>query len=183
METLEIEITNHAKKQCQMHTVARNITQRFEKSVPEEFGDTFSFGKVYYALMGDTEPITVEEYIEGKFAKYVNNNGYCFKIPNESHLKPIYEKAQTLIHWSYELTKGKMMITDVQGAGYQLYDPEIATDKTHDDQELLFCAGNLSFAAMGSFKQNHTCNSWCKLLKLCEFPPLETPEHSFSAAS
>ena len=151
-----------------MHTVARNITQRFEKAVPEEFGQTFAYGKVYFAVL-ENEPVTVEEYIEGKFAKYINNNGYCFRIPNDDEIKPVYEKAQTLMHWSLILTKGKMMISDVQGSGYHLYDPEIATDRTHDENdEFLFCAGNLSFAAINAFKRNHSCNEFCKILKLEE---------------
>ena len=71
-------------------------------------------------------PITVEKYVEEEFHKYVNNDGEC-TIQECEELKTIYDKAQTLVHYSHKLSEGKFMLVDIQGASYKLYDPEIAT--------------------------------------------------------
>ena len=46
-----ISLEEHAKKQCQLHTVARNISQRLSKHAPEEFGVTFQHNKVYFSML------------------------------------------------------------------------------------------------------------------------------------
>ena len=64
------------------------------------------------------------------------------------------------------------MITDLQGVGYQLCDPEIATqtiveeksDKSKMLVEDLFWAGNLSTAAFEIFEQENVCNKYCAKL-------------------
>ena len=60
-----------------MHPVARNITQTFSSRVPSTFGDTFSYGKVFYSLL-DELSLTVEEFVPGEFQTYVNNDGTCY---------------------------------------------------------------------------------------------------------
>ena len=70
--------------------------------------------------------MTVEEYIDGDFVKYVNNDGECTR-PAEDELKVLHEKAETLVHFSYHLSDKKFMLLDIQGTSFRLYDPEIAT--------------------------------------------------------
>ena len=62
------------------------------------------------------------------------------------------------------------MLVDLQGAAYNLYDPEIATLELQSaaDQELYFCAGNLSTVVSENFKKNHKCGVFCRLLELTE---------------
>ena len=45
MQELNMTHEEHTRKQVQMHTVARNIAQRFAKNTPKEFGSTFEYGK------------------------------------------------------------------------------------------------------------------------------------------
>ena len=71
-------VEDHTRKQVQMHSVARNITQRFSARVPSQFGDCFRYGKVFYSVLNGV-PITVEEFVEGEFVKYVNNDGNCYE--------------------------------------------------------------------------------------------------------
>ena len=58
----------------------------------------------------------------------------------------MYEKAQTLVHYSYFMSAGKFMVVDLKGAVLSLYDPEITTLEllSAADQEFYFCAGHLS---------------------------------------
>ena len=39
----------------------------------------------------------------------------------------VYEKAQCLVHYSYQISEKKLMLLDIQGSFFKLYDPEIAT--------------------------------------------------------
>jgi len=59
------------------------------------------------------------------------------------------------------------MIVDVQGVGYILFDPEIASTKLlHNENEVMFTTGNLSTTAISNFIENHTCNPFCQYLDL-----------------
>lgn len=168
---LGLSIEDHTRKQVQLHSAARSIAQSFAARAPTSFGELFRYKKIYYSKVEDT-PVTVEEFIPGKFEKYINNDG---KI--SSHYKSrspttvlednvIVDKAESLVHFSYIYTKEEMMLLDIQGFGYDLCDPEIATTRLKDDDELNFCAGNLSTTAIQEFLDLHTCNQFCKLLKL-----------------
>ena len=166
-DVLNISTEDHTRKQCQMHSVARNITQRLKKRAPVEFGSTFTYKPVYFIHKG--EPVTMVEYIDGTFTKYVNNDGACM-VANSKEMEVIYMKAQALVHFSYVLSEGNFMVTDIQGTYYNLYDPEIATLKHQDiDNEFYFCAGNLSTAAFEIFKEQHKCSCYCRFLELKEF--------------
>ena len=64
----------------------------------------------------------------------------------------------------------------MQGSGYNLYDPGIATSdelENRDDElekgdEKYFCRGNLNEAAFNTFFQAHKCNIYCEMLSLIE---------------
>jgi hypothetical protein len=157
-----------------MHEVAKHFAKKMSKKVPGTFGNTFFYNKVYYTKF-EEQHATIEEYINGNFVKYVNNNGHCVLPPESSTQdeKVIYEKAETLVHYSYALLEGKTMLIDIQGSGYALCDPEIATESLKDDDdndnsEILFCCGNLSTMAIQGFLNEHSCNKYCKMLALSD---------------
>ena len=63
----------------------------------------------------------------------------------------------------------QLIVVDIQGVGFCLFDPEIASVKLYDeDRSIYFCAGNLSINAIETFLMQHKCNKFCKLLKLEE---------------
>ena len=66
LENLNLGHEEHARKQVQMHTVARNLAERMKKHAPKEFGETFQYDKVFFSLYKE-EPVTVEEYVVGEF--------------------------------------------------------------------------------------------------------------------
>ena len=60
---------------------------------------------------------------------------------------------------------------DLQGAGFNLYDSEIASAELTDDQgSLRFCNGNLAEGAIMSFFSKHKCNFYSRVLKLKLLP-------------
>ena len=78
--------------------MARNIAQRLKKYAPTEFGVAFDYNRVYFGML-DNCPVTVKEFVEGEFQKYVYNTGE-FMVPPNDELGTLYEKAQTLVHYS-----------------------------------------------------------------------------------
>ena len=85
------------------------------------------------------EHATLEEFVPGSFAKYVNNNGNCAPAPEDAtqDFKDLVLKAETLVHYSYVVTDHKLMLLGIQGSAFTLYDLEIATaeimDKEHHE--------------------------------------------------
>jgi len=120
-DTLKTTTEIHTRKQVQMHTVARQLTTKFSSIVPEEFGQSFAYKKVFYSRLND-EPVTVEEFVFGQFTKYVNNDGKCIIPKADAHpeFKEIFDKAQRLVHYTSLITEEKLMLLDIQGSGYSL---------------------------------------------------------------
>ena len=162
---LNMTLEDHTRKQVQMHMAARCITESFAAKVPLEFGDKFQYNKVYYAVYKQ-QPVTIEEYVEGEFYKYVNNDGNCMTSPREE-LDSAYQKAECLVHYSYIKFQKKLMLLDIQGSSYNLYDLEIATSEIVSSgdvlgiDEIYFCAGNLATVGIQQFITQHKCNEYC----------------------
>jgi hypothetical protein len=156
----------HTRKTVQMHCLARNFAKSLENECPPEYGDTFKYNKVYYGKMG-SEYITLERFIDGEFVKYINNTGDV-TLPDGSE---IVSKAETFVHYTYHKSSKQLMILDIQGVGYNLCDPEIASSNLTDGENevILFCYGNLSTLAINAFVGMHKCNKYCKQLKLESF--------------
>lgn len=71
------------------------------------------------------------------------------------------------VHFSYEKSNHQLMVLDLQGSSHMLFDPEVASEKlVGEENEFMFCAGNLSADAIKTFVQNHKCNKFCQLLGL-----------------
>ena len=104
----------------------------------------------------DGEPITVEPFVSGEFIKYINNDGLPSSCEN-GNKKVFFEKAETLTHFSYEESDEKLLLVDLQGSDYHLYDPEIATtdDLNNNSTERFFCVGNLNELALDNFFTHH----------------------------
>lgn len=134
---------DHCRKQVQMHSVARHIAQRFQAHTPSEFGECFSFNRCYFTKVNG-QPATIEEFIPGSFSKIINNNGLTTLFPDDSddYLKELLRKAECLVHYSYQSYGKKFMLLDIQGMGYKLFDPEIATTNVKDEasDEIFFFA-------------------------------------------
>ena len=105
IDIFKFTMEDHTRKQVQNAPVARNTTQTFSSRVPPPFGDTFSYGKVFYSLLGEL-PVKVEEFVPGEFQKYVNNDGTCYSPVTEDH-QEVYAKAECLVHFSYTFSDKK----------------------------------------------------------------------------
>lgn len=154
-------IEDHTRKMVQMNSLARNFAMKLALDAPVEFGQTFTYTKVYLAKLNG-EFVTLESYLNGTFQKYINNTGDIFGDGSELSMK-----AETFVHYSYVASAKQLMIVDIQGVNYALCDPEIASSTLMArDETILFCSGNLSTTAIDEFLGKHTCNKYCLLLKL-----------------
>ena len=164
-DTVNNSVENHCRKQVQMHSVARHITQRFKAKAPQEFGECFEYNNCYYTTHNG-KPVTIEEYVPGSFYKLISNDRQFIDLNDDSfaHLEKLFLKAECLVHYSYVSTKEKLMILDIQGLGYTLYDPEISTALLVDGdrEELYFCCENCSSIGIQAFIKSHKCKGLFK---------------------
>ena len=157
-------VEQHTKKVVQMHMLAKNIAAKLQNELCKEdalvlYGETVKYKKVFMGKMEGGEFVTIEEFIDGGFTKYINNNGELSVNDSE-----ILKKAESLAHFSYERSEKELMILDMQGSGYHLFDPEIASKKLIE--EVFFSTGNLSTTAINNFISVHNCNMYCNVLGL-----------------
>ena len=58
---------------------------------------------------------SIEEYIDSDFIKHINNNGDLCEV----------EKAECYAHFTCEKSDGKLIVLDLQGSYYTLYDLKV----------------------------------------------------------
>ena len=79
-------------------------------------------------------------------------------------MKLFLQKLNALL--IFHMKNHELMLLDIQGCGYRLFDPEIASTTLMDGNEILFTTGNLSKEAIDTFIKGHVCNVYCNQLKL-----------------
>lgn len=156
-------LEEHARKSVQMHALAHHLALKFAQIIPEDFGDSFSYTKLYlgkYQLENKIIFATVEKFLEGgEFTKMINNDGKII----ESAPEDLRQKAETFVHYTYEVSNKDLMVVDIQGMRYKLCDPEISTKSFFDEERnVFFSAGNCAGDAIENFFMQHKCNNWCK---------------------
>lgn len=137
-----------------MDLLSRNFTKKLEKELRlngnlELYGKTLTHTKIYMGRIhgqSDDDWITVEQYINGEFTKYMNNTGIPYGVNSE-----IRQKCASLAHFSYERSHENIMVVDIQGSDHILFDPEIASKELLDGEEVFFSAGILSLRAISDF--------------------------------
>ena len=130
-ETVKSTVENHCSKQVQMYTVARHLAKTFERNAPTKFRECFKYNRCYYAKF-DGEHTTVEQFVPGPLLGRQTTMEIVFQFQK----MPSRFKAQTLVHYSYEVTDHKLMLLDIQGSKFTLYmyDPETATEEIMDKE-------------------------------------------------
>ena len=126
----------HTRKMVQMNALANNFALKLASQAPVEFEPTLSYIKVYFGkLYGQC--ITLEPYMEGTFTKHVSNIGQLCGDYHELRMK-----AKTFSHYTYITSNRQLMLLDIQGTGYTLCDPEIATSNLLDEEQTIYLKCN-----------------------------------------
>ena len=109
------------RKSVQMHTLAQYMAKTFQEAAEKasssfQFGETFQYNSVYYGKIGSIESVTIEEFIPGKFVKYINKDGsQCMiLLRNECHYK-----ADAFVHYTYEKLQRNLVVLAIQRVGYK----------------------------------------------------------------
>ncbi|KAG1809496.1 hypothetical protein EV424DRAFT_1515907 [Suillus variegatus] len=107
----------------------------------------------------------LEERIEGKFIKYINNNS---AVPTY-HLRGFEEKIGLFLcfaqHVQHRLTNEVVYLSDFQGSGNLLTDCQVMTGPEYSAN---FGEGNCT-EAFHAFKSTHKCNFYCRAFGMQPF--------------
>lgn len=114
IEAINQTVEQHTRKVVQMRHLAWNVAAQLTQVVLDQdlrdlFGETFSYKTIYLAKLPDGEFVTVEEFVEGKMEKLVNNDG----TPCWNKEDVTLQKAECLVHFSYEKSNYQVMLVDV----------------------------------------------------------------------
>ncbi|ELK05424.1 Transient receptor potential cation channel subfamily M member 7, partial [Pteropus alecto] len=122
---------------------------------------TFAFNQMKPKSIPYSPSFAVEECMTGEFRKYNNNNGDEI-IPTNT----LEEIMLAFSHWTYEYTRGELLVLDLQGVGENLTDPSVIKAEEKRSCDMVFGPANLGEDAIKNFRAKHHCNSCCRKLKL-----------------
>ena len=111
-----MDLQTHTHRQVQMHMTAKIVAEKLASKAKNSkvFTRHFSDDTTYFVPL-DNKPIVVEKFEDGKFTKYVNNDGNPFqKLFGKS---PLFEQAEALLSFSYEKSNKKFLLIDLQRGG------------------------------------------------------------------
>ena len=138
------------------NTMAIAISNQFNKLL--KLADTLESERIYFTRVlvakYAKKYYMLEAFIEGEIEKYTNN----FTFVNEN--VPL---MSAFSHFSYDYTKGKYMVADLQGHNNLLTDPVIHSYNLEFPNQ-----GDMGLKGMLAFFRYHQCNHYCKALHLGE---------------
>jgi nucleoside phosphorylase len=109
----------------------------------------------------DSECMSLERFVEGKFVKYNSNAGWV----NETLLNnPLNQMVQAFSHFTFERSEGVFLVSNISGVDHLLTSPTIHTR----DEERFKLQGGINFHEEGFnlFFLTHECNTFCHKLGL-----------------
>mmetsp|Transcript_1124 Transcript_1124/g.2162 ORF Transcript_1124/g.2162 Transcript_1124/m.2162 type:complete len:748 (-) Transcript_1124:4-2247(-) len=113
----------------------------------------FIKASVIQLLESDSEQFfCVEDYLHGAYMKHLDNYGGDEGIRNT---------PSAFAHFTYEASRHRLLVVDIQGVGDLYTDPQI-----HTANGVGFGKGNLGIDGMIKFLQTHQCNAICQHLRL-----------------
>ncbi|XP_065544895.1 transient receptor potential cation channel subfamily M member 7 [Lathamus discolor] len=178
-------------REIQQQRAAQKLTFAFNQMKPKSIPYSPRFLEVFLLYCHSAgQWFAVEECMTGEFRKYNNNNGDEI-IPTNM----LEEVMLAFSHWTYEYTRGELLVLDLQGVGENLTDPSVIKAGEKRSYDMVFGPANLGEDAIKNFRAKHHCNSCCRKLKLPDlkrndytpdkiiFPQDESPELTIQPGS
>uniref|UniRef100_A0A4W3IRE2 non-specific serine/threonine protein kinase n=1 Tax=Callorhinchus milii TaxID=7868 RepID=A0A4W3IRE2_CALMI len=157
-------------REIQQQRAAQKLIYTFNRLKPHSVAHTPRFLEVFLVYCHSVSQwLTMEKYLGGEFRKYNSSNG--------DEIIPSSRLEETLLafsHWTYEYTRGELLILDLQGVGETLTDPSVIKGEEKTSRGMVFGPANLGEDAMRNFTIKHHCNSCCRKLKLPGEPKIST---------
>ncbi|XP_036157173.1 transient receptor potential cation channel subfamily M member 7 isoform X3 [Myotis myotis] len=149
-------------REIQQQRAAQKLTFAFNQMKPKSIPYSPRFLEVFLLYCHSAgQWFAVEECMTGEFRKYNNNNGDEI-IPTNT----LEEIMLAFSHWTYEYTRGELLVLDLQGVGENLTDPSVIKAEEKRSGDMVFGPANLGEDAIKNFRAKHHCNSCCRKLKL-----------------
>uniref|UniRef100_A0A8C5IA52 non-specific serine/threonine protein kinase n=1 Tax=Gouania willdenowi TaxID=441366 RepID=A0A8C5IA52_GOUWI len=150
-------------REIQQQRAAQKLTFAFNQIRPKTIPYSPRFLEVYLLYCHSAgQWFAIEECITGEFRKFNNNNG--------DEIVPTNLLEETMLafsHWTFEYTRGELLVLDLQGVGEILTDPSvIKSGEKGTSYDMIFGPANLGDDAIRNFRAKHHCNSCCRKLKL-----------------
>uniref|UniRef100_A0A3Q3VPH4 non-specific serine/threonine protein kinase n=1 Tax=Mola mola TaxID=94237 RepID=A0A3Q3VPH4_MOLML len=158
-------------REIQQQRAAQKLTFAFNQIRPKTIPYSPRFLEVFLLYCHSAgQWFAIEECITGEFRKFNNNNG---EEINPTNL--LEETMLAFSHWTYEYTRGELLVLDLQGVGEILTDPSVIKSGEKGSYDMIFGPANLGDDAIRNFRAKHNCNSCCRKLKL---PDLKRNEYT-----
>uniref|UniRef100_A0AAQ5ZXD4 non-specific serine/threonine protein kinase n=1 Tax=Amphiprion ocellaris TaxID=80972 RepID=A0AAQ5ZXD4_AMPOC len=158
-------------REIQQQRAAQKLTFAFNQIRPKTIPYSPRFLEVFLLYCHSAgQWFAIEECITGEFRKFNNNNG--------DEIVPTNLLEETMLafsHWTYEYTRGELLVLDLQGVGEILTDPSVIKSGEKGSYDMIFGPANLGDDAIRNFRAKHHCNSCCRKLKL---PDLKRNEYT-----
>uniref|UniRef100_A0A803TFL3 non-specific serine/threonine protein kinase n=1 Tax=Anolis carolinensis TaxID=28377 RepID=A0A803TFL3_ANOCA len=149
-------------REIQQQRAAQKLIYTFNQVKPHSVPYTPRFLEVFLIYCHSANQwLTIEKYMTGEFRKYNNNNGD--EITPSNLLEEI---MLAFSHWTYEYTRGELLVLDLQGVGENLTDPSVIKPEDKQSRGMAFGPANLGENAIKNFISKHCCNSCCRKLRL-----------------
>uniref|UniRef100_A0A8C7Y7W2 non-specific serine/threonine protein kinase n=1 Tax=Oryzias sinensis TaxID=183150 RepID=A0A8C7Y7W2_9TELE len=152
-------------REIQQQRAAQKLTFAFNQIRPKTIPYSPRFLEVFLLYCHSAgQWFAIEECITGEFRKFNNNNG--------DEIVPTNLLEETMLafsHWTYEYTRGELLVLDLQGVGEILTDPSVIKSGEKGSYDMIFGPANLGDDAIRNFRAKHHCNSCCRKLKLPGF--------------
>uniref|UniRef100_A0A3Q3KXC3 non-specific serine/threonine protein kinase n=1 Tax=Mastacembelus armatus TaxID=205130 RepID=A0A3Q3KXC3_9TELE len=149
-------------REIQQQRAAQKLTFAFNQVRPKTIPYSPRFLEVFLLYCHSAgQWFAIEECITGEFRKFNNNNG--------DEIVPTNLLEETMLafsHWTYEYTRGELLVLDLQGVGETLTDPSVIKSGEKGSYDMIFGPANLGDDAIRNFRAKHHCNSCCRKLKL-----------------
>ncbi|XP_069046581.1 transient receptor potential cation channel subfamily M member 7 isoform X3 [Lepisosteus oculatus] len=178
-------------REIQQQRAAQKLTFAFNQMKPKTIPYSPRFLEVFLLYCHSAgQWFAIEECITGEFRKFNNNNGDEI-IPTNL----LEETMLAFSHWTYEYSRGELLVLDLQGVGEILTDPSVIKSGEKGSYDMIFGPANLGDDAIRNFRAKHHCNSCCRKLKLPDLkrddytpdkvtlPQDDTPEISIQPGS
>ncbi|XP_015267020.1 PREDICTED: transient receptor potential cation channel subfamily M member 6 [Gekko japonicus] len=149
-------------REIQQQRAAQKLIYTFNQVKPHTIPYTPRFLDVFLIYCHSANQwLTIEKFMTGEFRKYNNNNGDEITPTNL-----LEEVMLAFSHWTYEYTRGELLVLDLQGVGENLTDPSVIKPEDKHAKGVTFGPANLGEEAIKNFISKHHCNSCCRKLRL-----------------
>ncbi|KAK7814751.1 hypothetical protein U0070_018075 [Myodes glareolus] len=138
-------------REIQQQRAAQKLTFAFNQMKPKSIPYSPRFLEVFLLYCHSAgQWFAVEECMTGEFRKYNNNNGDEI-IPTNT----LEEIMLAFSHWTYEYTRGELLVLDLQGVGENLTDPSVIKAEEKRSCDMVFGPANLGEDAIKNFRAKH----------------------------